>query len=107
MSILVPQDRACTETGALCTADGQMLSTGLGQSVPGPAPQGRQSRAPLANSPATGEPSIRGSAQVGDTLTVDTMGIADADGLSGATFIYRWIRNDGTTDTEHPGCHGV
>ena len=27
------------------------------------------------------------------------MGIADADGLSGATFIYRWIRNDGSTDT--------
>ena len=30
VSILVPQDRACTETGALCTADGRMLSTGLG-----------------------------------------------------------------------------
>ena len=99
VSILVPQDRACTETGALCTAEGQMLSTGLGQSVPGPVLQGQRSPAPLANSPATGEPSIRGSAQVGETLTVDTMGIADADGLSGATFIYRWIRNDGSTDT--------
>ena len=39
VSILVPQDRACTETGALCTADGQMLTTGLGHSVPGPAPE--------------------------------------------------------------------
>ena len=50
VSILVPQDRACTETGALCTADGQALSTGLGHSVPGPAssPQGQQALAPLA-----------------------------------------------------------
>ena len=42
MTILAPLDRACTETGALCTADGQALSTGLGHSVPGPAPQGQQ-----------------------------------------------------------------
>ena len=50
VSILVPQERACTETGALCTADGQALSTGLGHSVPGPAPvaQGQQALAPLA-----------------------------------------------------------
>ena len=50
VSILVPQDRACTETGALCTADGQALSTGLGHSVPGPvpSPQGQQALAPLA-----------------------------------------------------------
>ena len=34
--------------GALCTADGQALSTGLGHSVPGPAPQGQQALAPLA-----------------------------------------------------------
>ena len=48
VSILVPQDRACTETGALCTADGQMLSPGLGHSVPGPVAQGQQGPAPLA-----------------------------------------------------------
>ena len=99
VSILVPQDRACTETGALCTAEGQMLSTGLGQSVPGPVLQGQRSPAPLANSPATGAPNISGTAQVGETLMADTTDIADADGLSGATFIYRWIRNDGSTDT--------
>ena len=99
VSILAPQDRACTETGALCTADGRMLSTGLGRTVPGPSPQGQRSPAPLANSTATGTPSISGTAQVGETLTADTTGIADADGLSGATFIYRWIRNDGSTDT--------
>ena len=50
VSILVPRDRACTETGALCTADGQALSTGLAHSVPGPAPspQNQQALAPLA-----------------------------------------------------------
>ena len=50
VAILVPQNRACTEPGALCTADGQTLSTGLGHSVPGPAPspQGQQALAPLA-----------------------------------------------------------
>ena len=50
VSVLVPLGRACTETGALCTADGQALSMGLGHSVPGPAPapQGQQALAPLA-----------------------------------------------------------
>ena len=50
VSILVPQNRACTETGALCTADGQMLTTAPGHSVPGPAPapQGQQAPPPLA-----------------------------------------------------------
>ena len=53
VSILVPQDRACTEPGALCTADGQMLTTAPGHSVPGPAPvlpQGQQALEPLAAS---------------------------------------------------------
>ena len=53
-----------------------------------------------ANSPATGAPTIRGTAQVGETLTADTSGIADDDGLSGATYSYQWIRNDGTSDTD-------
>ena len=48
MSVLAPQNRACTETGALCTAAGVMLSTGLGRSVPGPVAQGQQGLAPLA-----------------------------------------------------------
>ena len=47
VSILVPQGRACSELGALCTADGRMLATGLGRSVPGPAPQEQPAPAPL------------------------------------------------------------
>ena len=36
--VLVPQGRACTEAGALCTADGRTLSTGLGLTIQGPQP---------------------------------------------------------------------
>ena len=49
VSILVPLNRACTETGALCTAHGQMLSTAPGHSVPGPA-QGPQTPGGLSAS---------------------------------------------------------
>ena len=46
------------------------------------------------NSPATGAPAITGTAQVGETLSADTSGIADADGLTNATFTYQWLADD-------------
>ena len=46
--------------------------------------------AQAANSPATGLPTISGTAQVSETLTADTSGIADADGLSNAVYSYKW-----------------
>ena len=52
------------------------------------------------NRPATGTPAISGIAQVGETLTADTAGIADADGLTNVTYSYQWIVNDGTADTD-------
>ena len=52
------------------------------------------------NSPATGLPTIRGTAQVGETLTADITGISDADGVAGETFTYQWVSSDGTTDTD-------
>ncbi len=52
------------------------------------------------SSPATGLPTISGTAQVGETLTADITGIADADGLSGETFTYQWVSGDGTTGTD-------
>ena len=55
------------------------------------------------NMPATGLPSINGTVQVRQTLTADTSGISDADGLSGATFSYQWVRNDGSADTDIQG----
>ena len=104
VSILVPQDRACTETGALCTADGRMLSMGLGQLVPGPALATEAAQA-VPNNPATGQPVITGTPQVGGTLTVDTSGISDQDGLQNAAFSYRWIAAgsdiEGATGSSH------
>ena len=38
VSILTPLERACTEAGALCTADGRALTVGLGVQVLGPPP---------------------------------------------------------------------
>ena len=46
------------------------------------------------NSPATGEPNINGTGQVGETLTADTSGIADDDGLDNASFSYQWLADD-------------
>ena len=63
-----------------------------------PAVQGQPS-----NTPATGDPTINGTAQVGETLTADTSDIADADGLSGATYSYQWVANNGTSDTDITG----
>ena len=54
---------------------------------------------PKPNNPATGAPAINGTAQVGETLTADTTGIADADGLNNVAFGYQWVSNDGFTDT--------
>ena len=52
------------------------------------------------NSPATGAPTIGGTPQVGETLTADVSGIADPDGLTNVSYIYQWIADDGTTDTD-------
>ena len=46
------------------------------------------------NSPATGAPTISGTAQVGETLTADTSGIADADGLTSVSYSYQWLAGD-------------
>ena len=58
------------------------------------------------NSPATGTPTISGSVQVGQTLTVDISNVADQDGSDNATFAYQWARIDGTTDTDIQGGTG-
>ena len=52
------------------------------------------SAAPHPNTPATGAPTISGTAQVGETLTADKSGIADADGLENVSFSYQWLADD-------------
>ncbi len=44
----------------------------------------------VPNTPATGVPTISGIARVGQTLTVDTSGISDTDGMLNAVFSYTW-----------------
>ena len=46
------------------------------------------------NSPARGAPTISGTAQVGETLTADTDGIEDDDGLADAVYSYQWLADD-------------
>ena len=55
------------------------------------------------NTPATGAPSISGTVQVRETLTADTSGIRDSNGLDNVSYSYQWIRSDGTTDTDIAG----
>ena len=43
------------------------------------------------NTPAEGAPTLTGTARVGETLTVDTSGIRDAEGMDHAVFSYRWM----------------
>ena len=76
----------CSATGAICARGGKRLGA-VSATVPGPA----------VNAPATGLPTISGTAQVGGTLTASTTGIADPDGLTNATFAYQWVAvRDGT-----------
>ena len=58
------------------------------------------------NSPATGAPTITGTAQVGETLSADTSGISDSDGLINVSYSYQWVSNDGKHRHGHPGRHG-
>ena len=65
--------------------DEQLTSAGTGAVAAAPPPP---------NTPATGLPTISGTAQVGETLTAGTTGISDADGLGNAAFAYQWLADD-------------
>ena len=82
--------------GGICTGEGKMLSEGGTTTLPGPdeedKPDNTDSNEP--DSPATGLPTINGTAQVGETLTADTSGVADADGLGNVQYEYQWLADD-------------
>ena len=59
------------------------------------------------NTPATGAPTITGTAQVGQTLTAVTTGIMDADGLTSVSYTYQWIRVDGGAETNISGATSI
>lgn len=58
---------------------------------------------PPVNNPATGQPTITGTPQVGSTLTADTSNVADADGLG--TLNIQWLLDgspiNGATNTTY------
>ena len=56
-----------------------------------------------ANTPASGQPTISGTAKVGETLTADASGVTDADGMTNATLAYQWSSNDGSADSDISG----
>ena len=55
------------------------------------------------NNSATGQPTISGTAQVGQTLTASTSAITDSDGLDNVSYSYQWIRSNGGTDSDIAG----
>ena len=95
VTVVLPITENCAAQDAVCTRDNKKLSNRLELTVPGPEGSGQ-------NSPATGAPTITGTAQVGETLTAVTSGIEDVDGLANVSFSYQWLANDaeiaGATD---------
>ncbi len=92
VTIVLPVTTDCDDQGAICTEDGRMLSAEAALTVAGPEEEEEQT--PPKNNPATGAPTITGTAQVGETLTANTSGVADADGLDNATYSYQWLADD-------------
>ena len=47
-----------------------------------------------ANAPATGQPTISGTAQVGEDLSASVSGISDGNGLATVSYGYQWLRGE-------------
>ena len=55
------------------------------------------------NVTASEAPVINGTAQVGESLTADTTGIEDGNGLDRVQFRFQWVTNDGSADADITG----
>ena len=86
VSVTLPATTDCDDQGAVCTATGKKLSSGDRLFVPGPLT--------AENNPATGAPTISGTAQADQTLTAGTSGIADVDGLTNVEYGYQWLADE-------------
>ena len=75
--------------------DGQTIPVSIVQTSALEEPEEKEE--PAANTPATGAPTISGTAQVDETVMAETSSIADEDGLDGASYSYQWTRSDGST----------
>ena len=86
-----------------CLGEGRTCTSGYDECCGSLECVNRRCAVPVANSPATGRPTISDmTPQVGDTLVIDTSGIRDANGL-GTFFRYRWIWYDGNRQFPLPG----
>ena len=99
VTIVLPITTDCADSGAVCNGDSRKLSNRLELTVSGPGSQ-QSSQQQEENSPATGNPTISGTAQVRETLTASTTGITDPDGLTNVSYSYQWVANDGTSDSD-------
>ena len=77
--------------GAPCAIGNRVLTNEPTATIPGPSSSGQQV---VENTPAEGEPRIDGVPEVGQTLSVDTTGIEDVDGLEEVVFRYQWLADD-------------
>ena len=60
------------------------------------------------DSPATGTVTVTGTATEGETLTADTSGLTDEDGLDNASYVYQWVRTPaGGGDADISGATGA
>ena len=101
--IVLPGNRVCAGiigsgdppvdpvAGAPCAIGNRMLTNAPTATIPGPSSSGNQV---VENTPAEGEPRIDGIPEVGQTLSVDTTGIEDVDGLDDVVFQYQWLADD-------------
>ena len=130
---MLPGAGKLTLDGAPVTADQAVAADALGNLVFTPAPNGNGTgyasftfkvsdgvsesvaytltvTVTALNDAATGQPSITGTALVGQTLTASTSDIADIDGKmkaeagdTGFAYTYQWVRVDGMTETDISG----
>ena len=81
--------------------DGETIPVSIVQTSAPEAPE--EEEEPAANNPATGTPTISGTAQVDETLTAETSSIADEDGLEDVSYRYQWTRSNGSTYADIAG----
>ena len=92
VTVEIEADVDCQSSAAICSADGRRLYNRMELTVE-----------PRDKNPPIGSPTISGVLEVGETLTADTSGIADPDGLTNATFGYQWVSYDGNANTDIQG----
>ena len=87
-------------------AGANRLRDAAGNAAAGFTGEAASNETEASNTAPAGLPAISGTAEVGEELTASADDIADADGLENVTFVYQWLANDGTDDSEIAGATG-